>query len=380
MDGNINYCILLLGATYDKNLIILKCIPPNLKTSFSKSLEKNVKKIQIIGEEPWNTKIDYDEDIDTLKVYSYYIPSDIIIDSYNIDDNEYTVNKIELQEYNKIIFVSSWQYETDSMDKLVHSITDNYNKQPDNMMVLFESNVPVAATDIGNHNDVIKNICKKYNKFLYTIIFKSEGSILEIIRPKIKISNKITQDYCRKYRNWKKELQDEKMGMKLVFNTLDVVPVIQEEYINPQALEKYVYGFNKLKGLKKLNIKNDITAAFIELFNQHYYEKAENLILEFYKGAISRVCVWDENSDIKILKEKLKEQFERCTMKDNKKYAIPKSKTEYNSLETKSKVKAKFSKDLLKYYTKDVWEILYNHMKFRIKQIEEQLGDLIKEI
>lgn len=377
MDGNINYCILLLGATYDKNLIISKCIPPNLKTSFSKSLEKNVKKIQIIGEEPWNTKIDYDEDIDTLKVYSYYIPSDIVIDSYNIDDNEYTVNKIELQGYNKIIFVSSWQYETDSMDKLVHSITDNYNKQPDNMMVLFESDVPIAATDIGNHNDVIKNICKKYNKFLYTIIFKSEDSILEIIRPKIKISNKITQDYCRKYRDWKEELQDEKMGMKLDFNTLDVVPVIQEEYINPQALEKYVYGFNKLK---KLDIRKDITAAFIELFNQNYYEKAENLILEFYKSAISRVCVWDESSDIKILKEKLKKQFERCTMKDNKKYSIPKSKTKYNSLETKSKVKAKFSEDLLKYYTKDVWEILYNHMKFRSEQIEEQLEDLIKEI
>lgn len=374
LDVNLNYNVLLLGTAYDKNLIISKCITRDIELLYEKVKEKAYGLIQVIGS--WNNKIEYNENHKIIQIYSNNIPYNIIINSYKPDDIGNVNTQQDFNRYDKIVFISSWQYETYSMDRLVNSVINISNANFESMMVLFKDDINVAATDIGNKDNVMKQVCEKYSNLLDTIIFKNGDSLLKILRPRLKIKNKIKKEYCEDYKSWKDELLDEKYGTGVLFKDIDVIPVIKEEYIQPHILETHIYS---LGALKEVNNRSDINAAFVLLFmkKEGLYQRAERIILNFYKETISKICIWEEKQDLDMLKLGMYNKFKECTEGEDKKYSIPANRTEYNLLELKNKVKAKFSEALNKYYTEEVWKILYNHMLLRSQQIDKLIGNFI---
>lgn len=158
LDVNLNYNVLLLGTAYDKNLIISKCITRDIELLYEKVKEKAYGLIQVIGS--WNNKIEYNENHKIIQIYSNNIPYNIIINSYKPDDIGNVNTQQDFNKYDKIVFISSWQYETYSMDRLVNSVINISNANFESMMVLFKDDINVAATDIGNKDNVMKQVCE----------------------------------------------------------------------------------------------------------------------------------------------------------------------------------------------------------------------------
>lgn len=195
LDVNLNYNVLLLGTAYDKNLIISKCITRDIELLYEKVKEKAYGLIQVIGS--WNNKIEYNENHKIIQIYSNNIPYNIIINSYKPDDIGNVNTQQDFNKYDKIVFISSWQYETYSMDRLVNSVINISNANFESMMVLFKDDINVAATDIGNKDNVMKQVCEKYSNLLDTIIFKNGDSLLKILRPRLKIKIKLKKSIVK---------------------------------------------------------------------------------------------------------------------------------------------------------------------------------------
>ena len=371
----IKYSILLLGELYHKRTFLFQyCITNKMKILFSRMYEKYQVPIVVKGSDMFKEDVKYDEKSDTVIVYSQCLPIHVSIAVNPIDDRDIVIKQENFVSYDKLVFISSWQYEYEPFEAMLRCIPILKLNNPfiEILVVLYKSSINGGATDIGNQDIVIEKVYKKYKKQYDVQIMDSSDTVISIIHPKFHIEDSLSPEYCDKYKVWKEELYDEQYG--LIFDYSDIANMITDRYINSSFLEQHIYGLQQIKNSK------DLASSYFENFCSQYYHTTEKLIIDFYIDFIKDICVWDIEKDIIFIKKHLKQKLKDMTISNNKdKVCAPKNNMEYNNLELKYGLRIDFYNGITSFYNEYVIHFLQQHLKEKSAKIDVYLSKIIKE-
>mgnify|MGYP000409783294 FL=1 len=163
----IKYSILLLGELYHKRTFLFQyCITNKMKILFSRMYEKYQVPIVVKGSDMFKEDVKYDEKSDTIIVYSQCLPIHVSIAVNPIDDRDIVIKQENFVSYDKLVFISSWQYEYEPFEAMLRCIPILKLNNPfiEILVVLYKSSINGGATDIGNQDIVIEKVYKKYKK------------------------------------------------------------------------------------------------------------------------------------------------------------------------------------------------------------------------
>lgn len=299
---------------------------------------------------------------------SSILPAHVNVFCENVDNTDVRLAADDYMKYDKLLFLSSWQYENKIFESMLCCIPDILCRNPflEILVVLFESRIRTGATDLGSQKKAIEEAYDKYKRYHDNILILKRGeSILKVIHPNSYLGDALPMEYHKKFQEWKENLEDESYGLKFELN--DILDSIRAQYIDAELLDRHICGFSVIFGSK------DITKTYSENFYKRYYTGIEKKILDFYIECVKGICVWNMEKDLAYLKQSFGRMYEKRTLPNIKRVPAPKNRIEYDAMEAEFGMKTEFYSGLQRFYETDIVDFLLEHLQNKANKIENYL-------
>lgn len=365
------YSILLVGDAACKtalisewisedNRLLLNHIIKKIGTSPEKILKIFVKESDITGE-----KLCYDETSCEITISLLWVPLHMQLICW-IEDDMSIETRTDLDDYKKLVFVNSWQYQNGVMESMIKKAIKKYQQNMflDLLLVLHKSHIRTAYTDMDNPDDSLEQAYEKYKNMLPVKKYTGASSAEFIFRSDVRFIPYIGQGYEASVESWLVGIEDESSGVMLEYQW-DVQEKIDSEILNnPSDMDKKVTSYKIIQ-----NEKNIMDAFFIN-FKKNLYPEALKLIKQFYEFQMNRVVIWDIKKDCEIIENTLEKMYNAIRKNYPKVIACPSDELAYTHLAEQTHIKTDFIKMIKDFYQNDVQDFIYSHMRKQADRIK----------
>ena len=366
----VRYRIALLGARADKTELLRMCMPGRLRQGFSSLSEQHDVPIVMEGADDI-----YGKQIELvngqLEGKSNLIPSHVHIFCGNGDDTGLTVEREDFADFDKIVFVISWQYEHSMVRNMIEKGKEKRKGDIffEREILLVESRVKQGSTDIGQSVNPMETVAQTYRKEypdIYIAMVERDAFVWKALSPRPLIAAGISKEYREKFKRWKESIEDQ-YGLKFYY-FVDAKEKIEDGYINETVLNEKVCGFSEV------NKGRSIAEEYVNNFARRSYGDVEKILVDFYDVYTKEVRVWDHQREMKAFRECLRELYQKKMQDLPRGVLMPESLAEYNRIKTKSEIHTEFYKRLREFYEQDALKEMKERLQRKADKIERYLG------